>query len=330
VAECSIIIPVFNQAALTRECLDMVLGNPEVGANIEVIVVDDGSTESLQTVMDDYRDRVRFVRHLMNVGFAAVCNDGAEHSTGRWLVFLNNDTLPQAGWLQALLQYAADHPRAAVVGSKLLYPNGTIQHAGVVVCQDLYPRHVYAGFSRDHPAVNRSRQFQIVTAACALVRRDTFTEVGGFDTSFRNGYEDVDLCLRLGERGHEVHYCHKSVVYHLETMSREEGQTVMNLANDQLYRERWWHRLRPDDLDYYVADGLLRLKYGETYPATLELSPLLATLESADRNRQADRLLVARSRQVFELLKENTRLKRAAGESMSSSIPGGNSQPAGQ
>src|SRR6202022_4464955 len=137
---------------------------PEMGGSIEVIIVDDGSTESQQALRDAYRDRVGFVQHQTNLGFAAACNDGAEHSTGRWLVFLNNDTLPQPGWLQALVHYAGDHPRAAVIGSKLLYPNGMIQHAGVVVCQDLYPRHLYVGFSGDHPAVNRSRSFQIVTA----------------------------------------------------------------------------------------------------------------------------------------------------------------------
>src|SRR6202040_3852687 len=88
------------------------------------------------------------------------------------------------------------------------------------ICQDRYPRHVYTGFPADHPAVETARRFQIVTAACALMRREAFTLAGGFDTSFANGYEDVDLCLRLGELGYEVHYCPRSVVYHLESITR--------------------------------------------------------------------------------------------------------------
>ena len=94
-------------------------------------------------------------------------------------------------------RYADEHPAAAVVGSKLLFPNDTVQHAGVVICQDGNPRHIYAGFPGDHPAVNKSRRFQAVTAACMLVRRGAFEQAGGFDPAFRNCLEDADLCLRL-------------------------------------------------------------------------------------------------------------------------------------
>jgi GT2 family glycosyltransferase len=327
VAECSIVIPVYNRVRLTRQCLEILLGAPPTGTSAEILVVDDGSTESQQSLVEAYQDRVKFVHHATNMGFAAACNDGAAASTGRWLIFLNNDTFPQPGWLDALVRYAEEHPRAAAVGSKLVFPNGTIQHAGVVICQDLYPRHVYAGFPADHPAVNRSRKFQSVTAACVLVRREAFVDVGGFDTAFRNGYEDVDLCLRLGERGHEVHYCHTSIVYHLESLSRDQGRRAVDAANDKLFRDRWADRLQPDDLSYYVADGLLRLNYWEMYPVTLEVSPLLATVAGKDRDRQADRLLDARSRQVFELLKENTRLKEAIEEPMFSTSPGDDRRP---
>jgi hypothetical protein len=221
-------------------------------------------------------------------------------------VFLNNDVVPNARWLDALVRYAEKHPKAAAVGSKLLYPDGTIQHAGVAVCQDLYPRHLYAGFPADHPAVNKSRRFQIVTAASMLLRREPFEEAGGFDAAFLNGFEDVDLCLRLGERGHETHYCHESVGYHLEGVS--EGRLKDEGKNLGLYRERWTQRLRPDDLQYYLEDGLLSLGYARSYPIRLEASPLLAVMDSDERESQSDRLLNLRSLQVFELLKETVRL----------------------
>src|SRR5258705_12380858 len=123
--KCSIIIPVFNHAALTRQCLAALEGEPA-----ETIVVDDASTEPVAST----------IRHETNTGFAQSCNDGAAAARGQFLVFLNNDTIPQPGWLDALTRYADTHPAAAVVGAKLVYPAGTIQHAGVVICQDRYPR----------------------------------------------------------------------------------------------------------------------------------------------------------------------------------------------
>jgi GT2 family glycosyltransferase len=300
---CSIIIPVYNNAALTRRCLDALLGTA-AQASFEVVVVDDASTDATRRLLAGYGGRIRTVRQQANKGFSAACNAGAAVASGEYLVFLNSDVLPEADWLDALVRYAESHPRAAAVGSKLLFPDGTIQHAGVVVCHDLHPRHLYAGFPADHPAVNKSRRFQIVTAASILLRRGPFEEAGGFDVAFRNGFEDADLCLRLDERGHEVHYCHESVGHHLEAVS--EGRSNNEEDNLRLYLDRWARRVRPDDLGYYVEDGLLSLGYAHSYPARLTVSPLLAVLD--DDELQAYRLLNTRSRQAFELLKETARL----------------------
>jgi hypothetical protein len=196
-----------------------------------------------------------------------------------------------------------------MVGAKLLYPDQTIQHAGVVICQDHYPRHLYSGFPGDHPVTNKSRQFQIVTAACALVRRQAFETLGGFDASFRNGFEDVDLCLRLGHAGHEVHYCAECRVTHLESVS--PGRHQHDRENISLYRQRWFDQVRPDDLDYYLDDGLLRFTYEGRYPLILEVSPLLASLAGEERQAAIERVLRERSRQVAGLLRENTELSLA-------------------
>ena len=118
------------------------------------------------------------------------------------------------------MNYAVEHPAAAVVGAKLLFPNDTIQHAGVAIGLDSRPHHIYAGFPADHPATSVSRRFQVVTAACSLFRRRPWQELGGLDVAFQNGWEDVDYCLRAGEAGYEVHYCAESVVYHFESATR--------------------------------------------------------------------------------------------------------------
>src|SRR3954451_17341299 len=102
----SIIISVLNQDDLTEQCLDTLLGLASQRAGFEIIVVDDGSAEATAGLLAGYGDRIRVVRHERNRGFAASCNDGAAVALGRFLVFLNNDTIPLSGWLDALVDYA--------------------------------------------------------------------------------------------------------------------------------------------------------------------------------------------------------------------------------
>jgi len=305
VTRASVVIPVFNRAALTRQCLDALFRHTPV-VDFEVIVVDDASTDATPNMLRTYQDQIRVVRHDANMGFATACNDGAVEATGEFIVFLNNDTIPKAEWLDALVRYADDHPKAAVVGSKLLFPNDTIQHAGVVICQDRYPRHIYTGFPAQHQAVSRSRRFQVVTAASFLIRRAALDLARGFDTTYLNGYEDVDLCLRLGELGYEIHYCHESEAYHLESVS--DGRLNNVDRNTRLYVERWSDRVRPDDLAFYAEDGLLRVDYSQSYPLTFHVAPLLGSGRGGDGDDPAHRLIAARSRQVFDLLRDNVLL----------------------
>src|SRR5687767_14281111 len=127
---CSIVIPVHNKAALTRQCLDAIYEHPPE-ADHEILVVDDASTDGTADMLAGYGDALRHMRLERNSGFATACNTGAEAAGGDRLVFLNNDTIAQPGWLDALVGYA-DRTGAPVVGSKLLFPDGTVQHAGVV------------------------------------------------------------------------------------------------------------------------------------------------------------------------------------------------------
>jgi GT2 family glycosyltransferase len=304
--QCTIIVPVHNNASLTRRCLDTILGQDE-GIEYVLVVVDDASTDETPRLLASYGERIRVVRHSRNTGFSGACNDGASAApTCEHLVFLNNDTIPQTGWLRALVGEAAAHPSAAVVGSKLLFPTDLVQHAGVVVCQDRLPRHLYEGFPAGHPAVNKSRRFQIVTGACMLIRRAVFEQANGFDPAFVNSYEDVDLCLRLGEVGHEVRLCHESVLYHMEALSRG-GRGHEVAASIALYRSRWGEHVRPDEFDYYVEDELLKIEYSDHYPIHLTVSPQLAAVYEQPANL-VGRILAARGQQVYELLRENIHL----------------------
>jgi GT2 family glycosyltransferase len=304
----SIIIPVLNLAAVTRQCLDRLLDEAPVGGRPELIVVDDGSRDETPRLLAAYGERIRVVTHATNQGYATACNDGAAIATGDDLVFLNNDTIPSAGWLDALVQYAESHPQAGAVGSKLVYPDSTIQHAGIAIDQDYQPRHIYVGFPSNHPAVNKSRRMQMVTGGCILITRQAFTAAGGFDTRFTNGFEDVDLCLRLGALGYEIHYCAESELVHLESVS--ERPVDHDVANRSLFLERWKHDLQIDDWRYYLEDELIRITYpGTAYcPLQFTIAPLLGVVDDGERQPEADRLLDLRARQVRDLLKENIAL----------------------
>jgi GT2 family glycosyltransferase len=318
---CSIVIPVHGRAALTRACLETLLDQRPAGT--EILVADDWSPDSTAELLRSYGDAIRVIRPEVHSGFGGACNAAAAEATGRQLVFLNNDTLPTEGWLDALLGHAEAHPEAAIVGCKLLWPNNTVQHAGVVFNHRGNAYHVYAGFPAEHPAVNRSRAFQAVTGAAMLVRRTAFHELGGFDRAFVNGWEDIDLCLRAGRVGHEVRCCHESVLYHLEGGTRGHSHDTDH-ANWRIWRERWSERVRPDDLEHYVADRLLRVEYGPD-GVRLEVSPALGTAVTDGGPNELEQALRDRTREGHELLLENLRLR--AGDADGASRPGGGRAP---
>jgi GT2 family glycosyltransferase len=284
----SIVVPVHDRAELTRRCLDVLLA--DLPDRSEVIVVDDASADSTPVLLEAYGDAIRPLAMADNVGYARACNEGAAVAAGEVLVFLNNDTEPEPGWLEALLEHADAHPQADVVGARLLYPTGAVQHAGVAIGQDGYPHNLYAGLPAEHPAVNRSRRLQAVTGACMLVRRAAFERAGGFDTGFVNSLEDVDLCLRIGEAS--------------------RGRLDRFERSVALYRERWRDRVRRDDLEIYAEDGLIEVEYAESYPLRLSVSPHLAAV-AADREPEVEKLLGAYARQASDLLAEVVRLTGA-------------------
>ena len=125
---CSIVVPVYGRSTLTRQCLDVLLAGTE-RSWFEIVVVDDGSPDGSGAQWAGYDERVSLIANEGNLGFARSCNPGAAVAEGEFLVFLNNDTLPRRGWLDALADHAEARPRAGAVGSKLLFPDGSVQRA---------------------------------------------------------------------------------------------------------------------------------------------------------------------------------------------------------
>jgi len=245
----SIVVPVFNKVEYTKNCLRS-LYRVTPHSMFELIVVDNGSTdgtlEFLKRFFKEHRN-ITIISNKENLGFAKACNQGAKRARGRYIVFLNNDTILLGGWLEELVKVAENEANVGAVGAKLLFPDGTIQHAGVAVSDHplpINPFHVFYKFPSNHPDANVFRDFQAVTAACMLVPKKVFDELGGFDEGFLNGYEDVDFCFRLREAGYRVVYTPRSVLYHYESVS--EGRFEAVEENERRLLDRWLGKIKPD------------------------------------------------------------------------------------
>ncbi len=247
----SIIIPAFNNLALTRQCLDAVNRNTPVGS-FELVIVDNASTDGTVEFLREKEKagELRLIRNPKNLGFAKACNQGAQIARGNHLLFLNNDTSVQPGWLEPLLHILEADPQVAAAGSKLLFPGGAIQHAGVALAEDkgrdpLLGFHLFANEKADFAMANERRVYQAVTAACVLVRKSIFDQVGGFDEGYWNGYEDIDLCLQFQERGCLTVYEPASVVVHHESQSGPERVARLE-ENVRRLHQKWLGKVTPD------------------------------------------------------------------------------------
>lgn len=211
--ESSIIIPVYNQWKFTETCLTT-LAATLAGKAVEVIVIDNASRDGTQTHCPAlgqqlFGDAFRYHRCERNLNFGPGSNLGARMACGEYLIFLNNDTELLPGWYEPLLADFAAYPDIAATGPVLLYPatepfGPTVQHLGVYVSPTFTVGHLYEGIPAASPLAAQRRFFQIITAACMVMRRSVFLDVGMFDEHFINGFEDVDICARLSDKGYRM------------------------------------------------------------------------------------------------------------------------------
>jgi len=232
----AIVIPTFNKLDLVRRCLQAISAQTPAPAH-EIIVVDNGSTDGTAQFLkgEEQAGRLRAILNRENAGFARACNQGAEAARADLLLFLNNDTQVTTGWLDALTG-AVRRPQTGIAGAKLLYANGSIQHAGIAFIGDM-PDHPHRHASADAAEVNQFRELDMVTGACLMIRRELFLQLAGFDESYRNGVEDIDLCLRARAAGWKVVYEPKAVVFHLEGQSAGRFDHVAD--NLKIFFDRW-------------------------------------------------------------------------------------------
>lgn len=260
----SIIIPFYNHIRMTLECVGSIAKYPP-SVSFEVIIINDGS-DNLNIFQTEKKSHpwLKAFRNNTNLGFARSCNIGAGIAQGRYLVFLNNDTLVLPGWLDNMIKVIESDSIIGVVGSKLLYADQRIQHAGIVFDEDKMPFHIYHRFPKEFHGTCKTREFQAVTGACFLIEADLFRSLGGFDEQYHNGFEDIDLCFRVRQKGRKIYYAAESCLYHLESKTRKPGgsKTAENLA---LYKERWLNTIQTDYYQFYDIDFQSELELPEPF-----------------------------------------------------------------
>lgn len=223
--------------------LDLAIRATDVSDH-EIVVVDNASERPLARAMP-LAPPYRVLRCDTHHGFGAGCNLGARAARGDFLLFLNNDVLLRGDVLARMLRAFVDHPALGICGARLLFPDGSIQHAGVLMAPPpTGPYHLNRKGPPEHVAVERER-FQAVTGACMLVPRATFAALGGFDESFGFGYEDVDLCLRARRAGYDVRCVQRSCSLHFESLT--PGRVELGGPSLGQFFARWEGR--------YTIDG---------------------------------------------------------------------------
>jgi GT2 family glycosyltransferase len=264
--QCSIIIPMHNKVEYTLQCLKYLQQNTP--AIYEVIVVDDasdaGDLKRLRAV-----EGITVVEHHECQGFARACSSGAAVARSDYLLFLNNDTIPLEGWLEPMLQTLEHNPKVGIVGSKLIFPGSSlIQHTGMAFDRHGLPYHL--GLHRDmtDSAAAQGRFVVAVTGACFMTRKTLYDQLHGFDEVFRNGFEDVDYCLRAAELRYQTWYCAESELYHYESVTDGRINDLQETNNRNIYRARWLTPKRPG-LEAEGVSGVSQLVVARSREAVL-------------------------------------------------------------
>jgi len=242
----SIIIPTKDRSDLLTRCVGGILEQTRY-QNLELLIVDNRSEETatrayLSGIATD--PRVRVLRYDEPFNFSLINNWAARHAAGEVLLFLNNDTeVTGPDWLRHMVANAC-RPEVGGVGAKLIYPNGRVQHAGVILGMGGVAGHFHLGCQRHDPGYFSRAVLQqnlsAVTAACLAMRRTVFDEIGGFNGDLRVAFNDVDLCLRIRRHGYLIVWTPLAELYHHESVSR--GSDLLSVRHDEFMRENEYMR----------------------------------------------------------------------------------------
>jgi GT2 family glycosyltransferase len=253
--EVAVVIPTRDNADCLAECIKGMTTNTDY-PSLRITLIDNGSTESSALALLRDLKRHAQVDVIVRPGpfnFSGLCNEAAGASQAPMLVFLNDDiSIRDPGWLKPMISWALC-PDVGMVGAKLLFPNGRLQHAGVVLGMGGIAAHVYRGqYPQQAGYLERltvAHEVSAVTAACAAIERKKFEAGGGFDAeNLPVELNDIDLCLRLAERGFATMWTPESVLIHHESATRgDSAWSGEAYRNERAYFiSRWKEAIRDD------------------------------------------------------------------------------------
>ena len=267
----SVIIPSRDEKETLKQCLTSILEHtPEGRAEILVIENNSQKEETFAFYKEiDGKNGIRVLYWNQPFNYSAVNNFGAARAKGEYLLFLNNDTqVIHDGWLDEMLG-VCQRPDTGAVGARLYYPDDTVQHAGIVIGIGGIAGSMCVGMKRSWTGyMNRAALMQdlsAVTGACMMVKRRAFEEAGGFEERLAIAFNDVDLCLKLGERGWRIVYDPYVELYHFESKTRGTEDTKEKVRRFQgeieYMRSRWTAVLRDGDPCYNKNLSLTKWNY---------------------------------------------------------------------
>lgn len=251
-----IIIPTRDKQELLKACLDSIALKTNYD-NLTITVIDNDSSQpkTLDYLNNIKNDDVSILRYRGRFNFSAMCNLAARVSTADYLLFLNNDVTVNEGWLSSMIAHTISQ-KALIVGKRLLYPDGLVQHAGVSLGLNGVVSHPFSKMP-DGKESESARCYNVsaVTFACVLIDRKLFSELGGLDESFKVGLNDIDFCLRASARGVQTVICGSSPVVHHESATRANPMSArgfMRAAMETIrFVTKWQKTLLDDDFFSY-------------------------------------------------------------------------------
>lgn len=257
----SIIIPTKNGYKDVQRCVSSIIEKTTY-QNYEIIMADNGSTDpKMHELYAEFEQQLpgRFFVESIDIpfNFSTINNRAAKKAHGEYLLFLNNDTeVITENWLTLMVSFAQQE-RIGCVGAKLLYPNNTVQHAGVILGLGGVAGHGHYGYPHGdlgyfgRLAINVN--YSAVTAACLLMKKADFDAVGGFEEAFTVAFNDVDLCLKVQALGRDNVWLHEAELYHFESQTRgydDKGKKKKRFEQEKVMMEEKWGPLIENDPFY--------------------------------------------------------------------------------